>query len=74
MILDREFLSFCQQTFDESRHYLKNCGKPQDDIDRWFINFHKETCSIFNGILNPDLKKIKQKKALEKAKNIMKQY
>ena len=48
---DKEFLAFCQQEFDKSRRYLKTCGKPKNEIDLWFIGFHKETCKIFKEYL-----------------------
>jgi hypothetical protein len=49
-----EFYAMCQQEYDTARNYLKNCGKPQDDIDRWFINFHKDTVSIFGKLLTEE--------------------
>lgn len=52
MIQLREFVQdqhyiFCKQEYDNSRRYLKTCGKPKDWYDRWLIDFHKETCSLF---------------------------
>lgn len=47
----KEFYAFCQQEFDTARNYLKNCGKPKDDTDRWFIQFHKDTVQIFGKLL-----------------------
>ena len=41
----------CQQEYDTARNYLKNCGRPKDDIDRWMTNFHKDTVSIFGKLL-----------------------
>jgi hypothetical protein len=49
--LGKEFYAFCQQEYDVARNYLKNCGKPKDDIDKWFIQFHKDTVSIFGKLL-----------------------
>lgn len=48
---DKEFLAFCQVEYDKARNYLKHCGKPKDDIDRWFILFHKDTAKLFEGYL-----------------------
>lgn len=44
--------SFCQQQYDAARHFLKNCGKPIDEYDRWLIDFHKATISIFGFALD----------------------
>ena len=49
--LDPSFLSFCQQEYDKARHYLKNCGKPLTDEERWNIYFNKQTEVIFKGYL-----------------------
>lgn len=46
-----EFYAFLQQQFDEARHYLKNCGKPKDDIDKWFIQFNKETIKFCASLM-----------------------
>lgn len=36
-----EHWKFLQQTYDESRAFLKKCGKPKDDGDRYLIDFHR---------------------------------
>jgi hypothetical protein len=48
---DPWFYKMCVQEFDTARHYLKNCGKPETDIDRWFIEFNKDTVKIFGNFL-----------------------
>ena len=48
---EKPFYSFCQQEYDRSRNYLKNCGKPNTDLDKWFIEFHKDTVRIFGKFL-----------------------
>jgi hypothetical protein len=50
--LDPSFLSFCQQEYDKARHYLKNCGKPLTEEERWNIYFNKQTEVIFKGYLS----------------------
>lgn len=48
--LGEEFYKYCVQQYESSRHYLKNCGKPVDEVDRFMINYHKETALIFGKI------------------------
>ena len=43
-----EFIILANREYSESRHYLKNCGKPKDWYDMWLIKFHKETCQLFS--------------------------
>jgi hypothetical protein len=47
----KEFYAVCQQEYDIGRNYLKTCGKPKDAIDKWFIEFHKDTVKIFGKLL-----------------------
>jgi len=42
-----DFYKFCIKEFETSRQYLKSCGKPTTDEDKWWIFYHKETASIF---------------------------
>lgn len=30
-----------QQQYDEARKYLKNCGKPKNEHERWMIDLNK---------------------------------
>lgn len=46
-----EFYAYIQQQYDMARHYLKNCGKPNDDYDLWRIKQAKETAAIFGAML-----------------------
>jgi hypothetical protein len=41
-----EYVNSCRKVYDESRYYLKNCGKPNDWYDKWLIQFHKFNCEI----------------------------
>ena len=40
------FVNDMRKVYDESRHYLKNCGKPKDWYDIWLINYHKSNCNL----------------------------
>ena len=42
-----EYYIWGRKEFDNSRHYLKNCGKPKDWYDIFLIKFHRETCNLF---------------------------
>lgn len=63
-----EFHAYCQQQYDEARRFLKTCGKPKDDIDRFLIEKHRADVSIFGGMLDMDksANRIKQKEEAEK--------
>jgi hypothetical protein len=55
---------FCQQQYDEARRYLKNCGKPKDEIDRFLIEKHKVDAHVFGRALDrTNAVKMLQKKA-----------
>lgn len=43
--------AWLQQTFDAARVYLKNCGKPKDEYDRWLISEAKWTCQAYKKCL-----------------------
>jgi len=47
----KHFYAFLQQTHDEAAYFLKNCGKPLDEIDRWFINEAKFTIQYTRRLL-----------------------
>jgi hypothetical protein len=47
----KEFYAFCQQEYDTARNYLKNCGKPLSEVDRFLIDFNKTTVKIFAKLL-----------------------
>lgn len=49
--LGKDFCAFAQQEYDKARHYLKNCGKPNDRYDLALIQIHKETATIFKSFL-----------------------
>lgn len=42
-----EYFIWANQQYAEARNYLKNCGKPKDDYEKWLILFHKQTVDIF---------------------------
>jgi hypothetical protein len=46
-LLDNAFVIWARQEYDNARHYLRNCGRPKDDIDRFLINEAKLTCNLF---------------------------
>ena len=47
-----EFHAFCQQQYDEARRFLKRCGKPKDEVDRFLIEKHKTDASVFGKMLD----------------------
>jgi len=56
--------AFCQQQYDEARRYLKSCGKPKDEIDRFLIEKHKVDAHVFGRALDrTNALKMIQKKA-----------
>jgi len=46
-----EHYKFARQEFDNARQYLKNCGKPKDNVDIFMIGFHRQTCEVFKKYL-----------------------
>ena len=48
----QEFFVYCQQQFDEARRFLKTCGKPKDEVDRFMIDHNKVTAKVFCGMLD----------------------
>ena len=52
-----EFHAFRQQEHDKARVFLKNCGKPKDDIDMFLINMNRETVHIFSGAFSKEVRK-----------------
>ena len=59
-----EYNGFSQQQYDEARRYLKNCGKPKDEIDRFLIEKHKVDAHVFGRALDrTNAVKMLQKKA-----------
>lgn len=48
----QEHHAFCQREYDEARRFLKTCGKPKDDVDRWLIEQAKISAKIFGGALD----------------------
>ena len=47
-----EFYAFCQQEYDKARAHLKNCGKPNDDYDRFLIGEAKFSATFFKQFLD----------------------
>ena len=48
----KEFYAFCQQEYDKARAHLKNCGKPNDDYDRFLISEAKFSATFFKQFLD----------------------
>jgi len=46
-----EFYAKVQRWYDESRNYLKNCGRPMDEVDRMMIAYHKTGSQVFGRML-----------------------
>jgi hypothetical protein len=65
----QEFYAFCQRQYDEARNFLKNCGKPNDEIDRFLIETNKFTARTFGRLLDNTqaIKEIQARKALANA-------
>jgi hypothetical protein len=65
----QEFYAFCQRQYDEARNFLKNCGKPNDEIDRFLIDTNKFTACTFGRLLDNTqaIKEIQARKALANA-------
>lgn len=51
-IYSPEFFSFVTQEYEHARHFLKNCGKPKNELDRFWIDFYRGTVRICKKILN----------------------
>lgn len=49
--LGDRFYAFCQQEYDNARNFLKNCGKPEDENDRWLISQAKLSTKIFGNLI-----------------------
>ena len=47
-----EYHAFCQQQYDAARKFLKTCGKPSDDVDRFLIEQARLDVSVFGGALD----------------------
>lgn len=50
-IYGEEFYAWVQGVYDESRRYLKTCGKPVSAKDRYCIDFHKFNSKHYGAIL-----------------------
>ena len=63
----QEFFVYCQQQFDEARRHLKNCGKPNNETDRFMIDHNKVTAKVFCGLLDMTdaVNEIKKRNELE---------
>ena len=51
---EKEHFNWRLQQYQEARNFLKNCGKPKDDYDRFLISEAKVTQAMFQevGIAN----------------------
>lgn len=49
-----EFVVSQRQVYDDSRNYLKNCGKPLDWFDSWLITYHKANCELTRYYVTTD--------------------
>lgn len=45
------FYKWLVQQYEEARRYLKNCGRPKDDFDRYMIEFHRDSAAIFGRMM-----------------------
>lgn len=50
-----DFYAFCKSEFDKARHFLKYCGKPADETDRFLIDDAKFTAKLFGNLLRESL-------------------
>lgn len=65
-----EYFKFIKTQFDESRHYLKKCGRPLDDADRWLIDLHKDTSKRYSKMMTGESIYLNQvRKEFEKTEN-----
>ena len=46
-----EFYAWCQQQYDIARTYLKSCGKPKTEEDKWYIEKYKWDSQHFKRFL-----------------------
>lgn len=46
-----EFYAFTQKNFDEARNYLKNCGKPETEEDKFWIQEMKWKANHYGRML-----------------------
>ena len=44
---DPEFVKLCRQWYEESRVFLRNCGKPRNDIDKFLIDSARLNCTLY---------------------------
>ena len=49
-----DFYKFLISEFETSRVFLKNCGRPKDEYDRFLISEAKFTSSLFKRMINED--------------------
>lgn len=47
-----DFYRFILKSYEESRVFLKSCGKPKDDYDRFLIAEAKWTSSYFKAMID----------------------
>lgn len=68
-----EFHAFCQQQYDNARRFLKTCGKPKDEIDRFLVEKHRADASIFGGMLDnaEAIKLLEMKECARKERDVL---
>lgn len=47
-----EFYVWCLHQYEEARVYLKNCGRPKDDFDRFKIDEMKWQSAYFKRLID----------------------
>lgn len=47
-----EFYKRRQHEYDESRHFLKNCGRPIAEEDKFWITHHKDVVGLNSKYLD----------------------
>lgn len=62
-----EFHAFCQQQYDAARRFLKTCGRPACDVDRFLIDQCRVDTAVFGGMLD-SMRRVKLLSLAQQAK------
>lgn len=46
-----EYYAWCCQQYEAARVFLKNCGRPKDDCDKWLIEQAKFDNVLFKKMI-----------------------
>lgn len=49
--LGEEFYIWCLKEYETARYFLKNCGRPKDAVDEWFIQEAKFSSMFYKRLI-----------------------